>query len=155
MCSCASCHETDKLRVAGFAAWPRGNPAGPRASKADYAAHVRHGLAWGRRPNGNMHHAPEFPGGVQRTPLRYSPASQRDGGAHRSYPTLADAKLGTAHYVAQFLATNGYVTAAKAKEREDYRRMVEKEEKANAKRWAVRKPTPRLLALAQELRRAA
>lgn len=148
MCSCASCYETDKLRVAGFAAWPRGNPAGPRASKADYAAHVRHGLAWGRRPNGNMHHAAEFPAGVQRTPLRYSPTAQRDAGADRSYPTLADAKLGTAHYVAQFIAGNEYLTPAKIAKREA-------EERANDKRWAVKKPTPRLLALAQELRRAA
>ena len=43
MCTCASCTATDALADNGFAAWPRGNPAGPRRSAADYAAHVAHG----------------------------------------------------------------------------------------------------------------
>jgi hypothetical protein len=59
MCTCASCEYTDgfsgwrkerdrqggfipDLEHGGFDRWPRGNPAGPRKSKADYAAHVAH-----------------------------------------------------------------------------------------------------------------
>ncbi len=46
-CSCASCAETDKYHYAGFANWPKGQPAGPRASAAAYAAHVAHGKSGG------------------------------------------------------------------------------------------------------------
>jgi hypothetical protein len=42
MCTCASCSYTDKYAGKGFAEWPRGEPAGPRASAGAYAAHVRH-----------------------------------------------------------------------------------------------------------------
>jgi hypothetical protein len=42
MCTCASCSYTDKYAGKGFAEWPRGEPAGPRASAAAYAAHVAH-----------------------------------------------------------------------------------------------------------------
>lgn len=42
MCTCASCEYTDGFSDKGFAAWPRGNPAGRRSSDASYAAHVRH-----------------------------------------------------------------------------------------------------------------
>lgn len=42
MCSCASCEHTDSFRDKGFAAWPRGEPAGKRASERAYAAHVAH-----------------------------------------------------------------------------------------------------------------
>lgn len=45
MCTCASCEYTDGFLDAGFAAWPRGNPAGPRKSAASYAGHVAHSWA--------------------------------------------------------------------------------------------------------------
>jgi hypothetical protein len=38
-CQCASCKVTSDYIGKGFAAWPRGNPAG-RKSGSDYAAHV-------------------------------------------------------------------------------------------------------------------
>lgn len=44
MCTCASCEYTDSFAGKGFAEWPRGEPAGPRASDRAYAAHVAH--AW-------------------------------------------------------------------------------------------------------------
>jgi hypothetical protein len=42
MCTCANCKYTDGFSGKGFAEWPRGEPAGPRASAAAYAAHVSH-----------------------------------------------------------------------------------------------------------------
>lgn len=59
MCSCASCTVTDSFSgfitengevvgsalKGGFKNWPRGNPAG-RKSAADYAAHVAHNKQW-------------------------------------------------------------------------------------------------------------
>ena len=42
MCTCASCSYTDSFAEKGFAEWPRGKPAGPRRSAADYNAHVAH-----------------------------------------------------------------------------------------------------------------
>lgn len=63
MCQCSSCKATDALHNAGFAAWPRGNPAGAKA-RAEYAAHLRACLAWG--PG----RAPELPAGIwQRSPF--------------------------------------------------------------------------------------
>jgi len=47
MCTCTSCKETDALADKGFAAWPRGDPAGPRRSAALYAEHSLHGKHWG------------------------------------------------------------------------------------------------------------
>src|SRR3990167_10895091 len=41
-CTCASCKETNGYAAKGFAAWPRGNPAG-RKSAAAYAGHVAYG----------------------------------------------------------------------------------------------------------------
>lgn len=41
-CGCPSCSLTSEYISNGFAAWPRGNPAG-RRSAAAYAAHVAHG----------------------------------------------------------------------------------------------------------------
>lgn len=45
-CSCPSCASTAQFWDKGFAAWPRGNPAG-RGSVADYAAHVTHSRSGG------------------------------------------------------------------------------------------------------------
>ena len=59
MCTCTSCKATDALagwkevdgrnvpdpKAGGFDRWPKGDPAGPRASAAAYAAHVAHGKA--------------------------------------------------------------------------------------------------------------
>lgn len=42
MCNCASCKHTDSFHRAGFGAWPKGDPAGKRASERAYAAHVAH-----------------------------------------------------------------------------------------------------------------
>jgi len=42
MCNCASCSYTDEFAGKGFAAWPRGEAAGPRASAHAYALHVAH-----------------------------------------------------------------------------------------------------------------
>lgn len=42
MCTCASCEYTDGFADKSFADWPRGEPAGPRRSAADYSAHVAH-----------------------------------------------------------------------------------------------------------------
>lgn len=107
MCTCASCSYTDRFAGKGFAAWPRGDPAGHRSSAAAYAAHVRYSQAWGRSPSGNMHHAPEF----SRAALRGDPVSA--GGALRyvrpagCYPGNADAKAGLAAYIAAFERRNG------------------------------------------------
>lgn len=59
MCTCASCSYTDGFKDKGFAAWPRGEPAGPRRSAADYAAHVHYGKQWGRGYSGVMHEPKE------------------------------------------------------------------------------------------------
>jgi hypothetical protein len=146
MCTCASCEYTDKLADAGFAAWPRGKPAGPRKSKADYAAHVAH--LWDGVAKGIAFK----PGQPPRYPI--TGTRQLDPGADRSYPTLADAKLGAAHYVSAFLEANErrYVTEAVLAERAEYASMVKREEAAARRRD---KPVPRLIALARELRKAA
>lgn len=102
MCTCASCEHTDGFADKGFAAWPRGNPAGRKAA-SEYAAHVRHAGAWGKD------RVPEIPAGIwTRPPFPCTGTTWSDPGKARSYPTAADAKLGTAHYVAQFLRANGY-----------------------------------------------
>ena len=102
MCTCTSCSATDALSDKGFAAWPRGNPAGRKAS-LEYAAHVRHSQQWGAKRK------PEIPAGYwERNPFPATGTPWSDPGASRSYPTAADAKLSTAHYVAQFLAVNKY-----------------------------------------------
>lgn len=152
MCTCASCEYTATFK--SFADWPRGNPAGKRSSDASYTAHVRHSQTWGRRQNGNMYHPPEFPGGVQTSPLVYRTPKPRDPGAHRSYPTAADAEKGTAHYVSSFIAANQYMTEAKAAERAEYAAMVAREEKSARKRSAntyARQASP-LVQLARDLR---
>lgn len=59
MCTCASCEYTDSFAGKSFAEWPRGEPAGPRRSTADYAAHVRYGQQWGRAASGEMHEPKE------------------------------------------------------------------------------------------------
>lgn len=75
MCTCTSCKATDALsgwkevngrtvpdpKCGGFDRWPRGNPAGPRASAASYAAHVAHGKAglaagWAFHPGAAPHY---------------------------------------------------------------------------------------------------
>ena len=69
MCTCTSCKYTDSFsgwtyegetripdpESPGFAGWPKGEPAGPRASAAAYAGHVSHaksGIAagWAFKP---------------------------------------------------------------------------------------------------------
>lgn len=69
MCSCTSCKATDALANKGFAAWPRGNPAGRKAAQ-EYAAHVRHGLSgiassWEFVPDA----PPRFPAWCRGTPV--------------------------------------------------------------------------------------
>jgi len=106
MCTCASCKYTDGYAAKGFAAWPRGEPAG-RKSASDYAAHWRHCTTWQPSKGATR----EFPGAVPTSPLRYSPPAQRDPGADRTYPTHADTPegwSGTAAYVEAFIAANNY-----------------------------------------------
>ena len=42
MCTCASCKYTDSFADKGFAAWPRGEPAGAASSASAYRAHWSH-----------------------------------------------------------------------------------------------------------------
>lgn len=42
MCDCSSCSYTDDFANKGFAAWPRGEPKGFSASRAEYASHAKH-----------------------------------------------------------------------------------------------------------------
>ena len=80
MCLCPSCKTTDALHDKGFAAWPRGNPAGAKA-KADYAVHVRACLAWG--PN----RAPELPAGIWiRSPFPCTGTGWSDPHGHYKFP---------------------------------------------------------------------
>ena len=130
MCTCASCSYTDKFK-SGFADWPCGEPAGKRSSDSAYRAHVKHSQQWGRSPNGNMHHAPEFSANeLKGTSVAESGGARYHRPADR-YPGPADAKDGMKAYIAAFEHLNGL------------------------KPVPVVKPTSRLLALAQELRRAA
>ena len=129
MCSCTSCEHTDKLRSAGFAEWPKGEAVGKRRSESLYAAHVRHSQQGGRRLDGNMHTAPEIPASVLK-------GSNTGGGARYQrpagrFPGEADAKAGLKAYIAAFEHLNGLRPVP------------------------VVKPTPYLLNLARELRRAA
>jgi hypothetical protein len=107
MCTCASCSYTDKYSGKGFAEWPRGEPAGPRASAAAYAAHVRYSQQWGRAPSGNMHHAPACSQAAR------SGVPARVGGSTRyirpegCFPGAADAKAGLDAYIAAFEHLNG------------------------------------------------
>ena len=41
MCDCASCKYTDGFSSAGFVNWPRGEPAGARASAKAYSLHAQ------------------------------------------------------------------------------------------------------------------
>ena len=52
MCSCASCKVTDSFHDKGFAAWPRGEPAGKRSSEAAYRAHVAHSFSGAKKREG-------------------------------------------------------------------------------------------------------
>lgn len=103
MCTCASCSYTHSLKE-----WPSGAPMGKRASDAAYAAHVRHGQAWGRSPSGNMHHAPEFsPAYLRRAPEAATGGGYRYTRPAKCYPGEADAKAGIAAYIAAFESRNG------------------------------------------------
>lgn len=102
MCTCASCEYTNSRKE-----WPSGAPMGKRASDAAYAAHVRHGKAWGRSPSGNMHHAPEFsPAFWSRSPDAGTGGTQYTRPA-KCFPGEADAKAGIAAYIAAFESRNG------------------------------------------------
>ena len=160
MCTCASCTPTDELRDAGFAAWPTGNPAG-RKSASDYAQHVKYGQQWGK---GRF---PVLPAGIwHMSPFPCTGTHHGDPGAFRKYPGTWDhvARKSrpmpdtTAGYVAAFVALNGYVTAARVAERAQDRAQVEREEKANAKRYGKItsiKPASRMIQLARDLRQQA
>src|SRR4051812_39712160 len=107
MCDCKSCSFTDSFASKGFAAWPRGEPAGKAASERSYAAHVRH--AW----SGAYKTIAFKPG----QPPRYPFAGTRplDPGEDRKYPKWdwAEGKGETAAYVAAFISQNNYVTQEK------------------------------------------
>lgn len=69
MCDCASCSYTDSFRDKGFAEWPRGEPAGQKASERAYTAHVRHSF-FGARKRTEL---PEFynvPAGMTRAQVQ-------------------------------------------------------------------------------------
>lgn len=121
MCLCQSCKATDKYADKGFAAWPRGEPAGPRSSKALYAAHVAFGKA---DASVNLLAASPFPclGTVFLGP-------------HTKYhfPSWGDTQRGTQHYVEAFVEGNNYVTEKKLEKAAAYRREVERAELANAR----------------------
>jgi len=163
MCTCASCSYTDDFKDKGFAAWPRGNPAG-RKSAAAYAAHVRHCLDSSEKERefseAELHIVPE-----PRFPRWITAQTRSDPGLDRSYPTHPDRSDGwssTAAYVKAFIAVNHYVTPEKIAKREAYQAEVRRGEQAARKREKemdrMRKPAPKrpsLVQLARELRKAA
>lgn len=102
MCDCASCSYTDSFATKGFAAWPRGEPAGKR-SDAAYAAHVRN--AWA----GAYKRIPFKPGQAPTYPS-WLGTRQLDPGGDRTYPNGSECD--TATYVAEFLAANKYAKEA-------------------------------------------
>jgi len=69
MCTCTSCEYTDGFASKGFAAWPRGEPAGKRSSDGAYRAHVAHSR------HGAAASVPFTPG----QPARFSSAGQVPG----------------------------------------------------------------------------
>lgn len=101
MCTCASCDYTNSRKE-----WPSGPAMGKRASEAAYASHVRHGKQWGRAPNGNMHHAPEFsPGYFSRSPEAATGGARYIRPAGR-FPGTSDANAGLARYIEAFEQLN-------------------------------------------------
>lgn len=134
MCQCASCTPTDKLAKAGFAAWPRGNPAGKRASESAYAAHVAFSRKWGRHQSGNMHHAPEV---TKRVPTGNT--RREDPHAGYKFPEFSE-ETTTADYVAWFLRSNNLLTDATIAKRDQYRAMVKRGE-ADVERREKASPT--------------
>lgn len=100
MCTCASCDYTDRFHGwkteggrlvpdpdrGGFERWPRGEPAGKRASESAYASHVRHSF-FGIRKRAEL---PEFynvPAGMTRAEVQ---AVLRRSFAPVEPPTLID-----------------------------------------------------------------
>ena len=102
MCTCTSCKVTDSFAAKSFADWPRGDPAGKRASESLYASHVAFGRKWGgaRKPECAQRLGA---GGSRREDphARYFfPGAWRDN-------KLIPAEETTAGYVAAFLRLNG------------------------------------------------
>ena len=131
MCTCASCEYTDSFNVKGFAAWPRGEPAGEYSSNRAYAAHARHVWAGAYKTIAfTRGQAPRYPSWTTSKALG-------DGGEHRKYPRLYDAQkeheLTTSEYVEEFIRSNEYLTEDKIAKRAAYAAMV-KEEQAARKR---------------------
>lgn len=109
MCTCSSCAHTDSFADKGFAAWPRGEAAGPRRSAADYAAHVRYAQQWGRAYDGTMHERKECTVatiGTRAAPERLViPKARWDTvGYHKKW---IEAPETTADYIEQFERLNG------------------------------------------------
>lgn len=145
MCSCTSCEYTDSFQFKGFAEWPKGEPAGQRASERLYATHARY--VWA----GAYKSIAFTPGQAPRFPAWTTSKALGDGGEHRKYPSYwgEDVEKTTAEYVSDFIKENGYVTEEKLEAQRRYRDMVKREERAALKREHVRAP---LIALAQQLR---
>lgn len=66
MCTCASCEYTDGFADKGFAEWPKGEPAGKRASDSAYSAHAAHGRQWGHDASGRASLGPAVPDEIRR-----------------------------------------------------------------------------------------
>lgn len=98
MCTCASCVYTDGFK--SRAAWPRGDPAGKRASESLYSAHVAYSRIWGRN-----HRAPEFPGGVSFAPLVYRMPKALDPHGKYTFPQFQEG-MSTAAYALEFEREN-------------------------------------------------
>lgn len=135
MCTCTSCEYTDKFGQPGFAEWPRGNPAGKRSSDASYRAHVAYSKQWGMGYSGVMHEPREInlthrATASARSPERLRIPEGRWVGSHPKREWIP-APTTMREYIAEFEHLNGL------------------------KPVPVVKPTSRLLALAQELRKAA
>jgi hypothetical protein len=119
MCTCASCKHTDSFAKAGFAEWPRGAPAGPRRSAADYSAHVRHGQQWGRGYDGTMHEPKEctatlaYYQGSRAAPerLKIPEGRWQQGHGYHDERKWIEAPTTMREYVAEFERLNGLTHA--------------------------------------------
>lgn len=91
MCTCASCEYTDSFAGKGFAAWPRGDPAGPRSSAAAYSAHATHCGAKMPKPWRYVSKPPQFSCYGLHAPIAPAPKWLHDW-INRKAPDRAEAR---------------------------------------------------------------
>jgi len=158
MCTCASCKVTDSFAAKSFADWPRGDPAGKRASESLYASHVAFGRKWGgaRKPECAQRLGA---GGSRREDphARYFfPGAWRDN-------KLIPAEETTAGYVAAFLRLNGLLPekqtpaakpaparpAAVGKPQQHFAAPMEEERDATAVIYRIPSMEPKLMSCTQ------